>query len=114
MSAPATRTIPFGRPWLNDDDRKAVADVLDGPILAHGPESAAFEEEFGRFVGDGAHCVSMSSCAAALHMAYEYFGLGPGDEAIVPGARRTRRRRTPPSGSAPPPSSSTATRRRGT
>jgi perosamine synthetase len=84
MAAPATRTIPFGRPWINDDDRRAVADVLDGPILAHGPHSASFEEEFGRFVGDGAHCVSVSSCAAALHLAYAYFGLGPGDEAIVP------------------------------
>jgi len=84
MAAPATRTIPFGRPWLNDDDRKAVADVLDGPILAHGPEGKAFEEEFGRFLGDDAHCVSVSSCAAALHLAYSYFGLGPGDEAIVP------------------------------
>jgi dTDP-4-amino-4,6-dideoxygalactose transaminase len=84
MAAPATRSIPFGRPWITDADRKAVADVLDGPILAHGPQSAAFEEEFARFVGDGAHCVSMSSGAAALHLAYEYFGLGPGDEVVVP------------------------------
>jgi dTDP-4-amino-4,6-dideoxygalactose transaminase len=84
MAAPATRTIPFGRPWLNDDDRKAVADVLDQPILAHGPQSAAFEDEFARFMGDGAHCVSVSSCAAALHLAYSYFGVGPGDEVIVP------------------------------
>jgi perosamine synthetase len=84
MAAPVTRTIPFGRPWIDDDDRKAVAEVLDGPILAHGPQGAAFEEEFGRFLGEGAHCVSVSSCAAALHLAYSYFGLGPGDEVIVP------------------------------
>jgi perosamine synthetase len=84
MAVPATRTIPFGRPWLNDDDRKAVADVLEGPILAHGPEGAAFEEEFGRFLGGDAHCVSVSSCAAALHLAYAYYGLGPGDEVVLP------------------------------
>ena len=84
MAVPATRTIPFGRPWLNDDDRKAVAGVLEGPILAHGPEGSAFEEEFSAFVGSGAHSVSMSSCAAALHMAYEYFGVGSGDEVVVP------------------------------
>src|ERR671934_230625 len=24
----ATRSIPFGRPWLNDDDRRAVGEVL--------------------------------------------------------------------------------------
>ena len=84
MAAQETRTIPFGRPWVNDDDRKAVLDVLSSPILAHGPESKAFEDEFGAFVGDGAHCVSMSSCAAALHMAYAYYGIGPGDEVVLP------------------------------
>ena len=84
MATSVTRAIPFGRPWVNDDDRKAVSDVLEGPILAHGPQSKEFEEEFGRFLGDGAHCVSMSSCAAALHMAYAHYGLGPGDEVILP------------------------------
>jgi len=84
MATPATRVIPFGRPWLNDDDRKAVADVLEGPILAHGPEGKAFEEDFGAFMGEGAHCVSVSSCAAALHLAYAFYGIGPGDEVVLP------------------------------
>lgn len=80
----ATRTIPFGRPWIDDDDRRAVAGVLDSPILTHGPQSAAFEEEFGSFLGDGAHCVTVSSCAAALHLAYAHYGIGPGDEVVLP------------------------------
>lgn len=84
MTTSATSTIPFGRPWLNDDDRRAVAEVLEGPILAHGPESKSFEEEFARFLGADAHCVSVSSCAAALHLAYAFYGLGPGDEVIIP------------------------------
>lgn len=84
MAAQETRTIPFGRPWVNDDDRKAVLDALSSPILAHGPESKAFEDEFGAFIGDGVHCVSISSCAAALHMAYAYYGIGPGDEVVLP------------------------------
>jgi dTDP-4-amino-4,6-dideoxygalactose transaminase len=84
MTTSATRTIPFGRPWLNDEDRRAVAEVLEGPILAHGPASKSFEEEFAGFLGGGAHCVSVSSCAAALHLAYAFYGLGPGDEVIVP------------------------------
>ena len=84
MATPVTRVIPFGRPWLNDDDRKAVMDVLDGPILAHGPESKAFEEDFGAFMGDGAHAVTVSSCAAALHLAYAFYGIGPGDEVVLP------------------------------
>lgn len=78
------RSIPFGRPWITDEDRSAVASVLAGPILAHGPEGHAFEAEFAEFLGDGAHCVSVSSCAAALHLAYAHFGVGSGDEVILP------------------------------
>jgi perosamine synthetase len=79
-----TRTIPFGRPWLDDTDRQAVLTVLEGHILTHGPECAEFEQEFAAFMGGSAHCVTMSSCAAALHMAYEAFGVSAGDEVILP------------------------------
>src|SRR5213592_2107703 len=80
----ATRQIPFARPWITDDDRKAVLGVLDGYILTHGPQCKAFESEFGKFLGDGAHCVSVSSCMAALHLSYLQFGIGAGNEVIVP------------------------------
>jgi perosamine synthetase len=80
----AGRTIPFARPWVTDDDRRAVLEVLEGPILAHGPEGKAFEADFAEFMGSGAHCVSLSSCMAGLHLACAHFGLGPGDEVLVP------------------------------
>jgi len=35
-------------------------------------------------MGPDAHCVSVSSCMAALHLAYLHLGFGPGDEVIVP------------------------------
>jgi dTDP-4-amino-4,6-dideoxygalactose transaminase len=35
-------------------------------------------------MGAGANCVSVSSCMAALHLAYLHFKLGPGDEVIAP------------------------------
>jgi dTDP-4-amino-4,6-dideoxygalactose transaminase len=82
--ATASRAIPFGRPWITDQDREAVLDVLRGHILTHGPQCKAFEEEFASFMGEGAYCVSVSSCMAALHLCYFYLGLGPGDEVIVP------------------------------
>lgn len=89
MSDNSTRNIPFGRPWITDDDRKAVLAVLDGHILTHGPQCKAFEAEFAEFLGDGAHCVTVSSGMAALHLAYLHFGIGPGDEAIVPAQTHT-------------------------
>lgn len=78
------RQIPFARPWITDEDRKAVLEVLDGYILTHGPQGKAFENEFGIFLGDDVHCVAVSSCMAALHLSYLHFGIGPGDEVIVP------------------------------
>jgi dTDP-4-amino-4,6-dideoxygalactose transaminase len=78
------REVPFGRPWFSQRERDAVMHVLEGHILTHGPEGKAFETEFRNFVGDDAHCLSVSSCMAALHLAYIHFRVGPGDEVIVP------------------------------
>ena len=84
-----TRTIPFGRPWITDADRRAVAEVLAGHLLTHGPQCKAFEAEFAAFLGPQAHCVSVSSGMAALHLAYLHFGIGPGDEVVVPAMTHT-------------------------
>ena len=78
------RSVPFARPWVTDDDRAAVQRVLNGHVLTHGPECTAFEEDFAAFMGGEAHCVTVSSCMAALHIAYIHFEIGPGDEVIVP------------------------------
>jgi dTDP-4-amino-4,6-dideoxygalactose transaminase len=76
---------------VDDLDREAVLRVLRGHILTHGPECKAFEAEFAAFLSDGSgaagssvHAVSVSSCMAALHLAYLQAGIGPGDEVIVP------------------------------
>ena len=82
MSAP--REVPFGRPWIGDEERAAVLRVLGGHILTHGPECKAFETDFAAFAGAGAHAVSLSSCMAGLHLAYLQLGIGPGDEVILP------------------------------
>lgn len=79
-----SRTIAFGRPWIGDEERQAVLEVLCGNILTHGPRCRAFEERFAQWLGQGAHCVSMSSCMAALHMAWIGLDLGPGDEVATP------------------------------
>jgi perosamine synthetase len=77
------REIDFGRPMIGDSERAAVMDVLNGPILVHGPRAVAFEKEFADWTG-APHAVSVSSCTAGLHLVYFYLGLGAGDEVIVP------------------------------
>jgi len=70
---------------LNYDDRemKAVANVLESGWITMGPRTAEFESAFATLLGSG-HCVAVSSCTAALHMAMLALGVGPGDEVLVP------------------------------
>jgi dTDP-4-amino-4,6-dideoxygalactose transaminase len=78
-----TRNIPFGKPWIGDEEKQAVLEVLSGDVLTHGPQSKAFEEEFAQYMGGG-YCVSVSSGMAALHLSYLEMGIGAGDEVLVP------------------------------
>jgi dTDP-4-amino-4,6-dideoxygalactose transaminase len=48
-----------------------------------GPRTEAFEAAFAERLGCR-HAVALSSCTAALHLAYLAAGVGPGDEVIVP------------------------------
>ena len=48
-----------------------------------GPKTAEFEAAFAEHLG-AKHAVAVSSCTAALHLAYLAAGVGPGDEVIVP------------------------------
>lgn len=78
-----TTTIPFGKPMIGDEERDAVAEVLAGTVLSHGPRGHQFEQAFAEFTG-AEHAIATASCAAALHLAYLGLGLEPGDEVIVP------------------------------
>ena len=79
----SAKNIPFGQPILGDEEKQAVADVLSGPILVHGPKSELFESSFAEFTG-APHAISVSSCTAGMHLIYHALGFGPGDEVIVP------------------------------
>jgi dTDP-4-amino-4,6-dideoxygalactose transaminase len=82
------RQIPFGRPIIGEAERAAVAAVLNGPILVHGPKAVEFERAFAAWTG-APHAVSVSSCTAAMHLVYFSWELGPGDEVIVPAQTHT-------------------------
>ena len=82
------KEIPFGRPMIGDEERKAVAEVLGGNILVHGPRAKEFEDAFASYTG-AKYSVSTSSCTAALHLSYFYLGLREGDEVIVPAMTHT-------------------------
>ena len=77
------REIPFGRPLIGNEERAAVARVLSGHILTHGPSCAEFETRFAARLGVK-HAITTSSCTAALHLSLLALDIGPGDEVIVP------------------------------
>jgi len=82
------KEIPFGTPILGEEEKRAVLEVLSGPILAHGPKAKEFEASFSRYIG-GAYAISASSCTAALHLSYFYLKIGRNDEVIVPAQTHT-------------------------
>jgi dTDP-4-amino-4,6-dideoxygalactose transaminase len=68
---------------LEEQDLQAVAETLRSGWLTLGPRTAAFEQAFADQLG-ARHAIAVSSCTAALHLAYLAAGVGPGDEVIVP------------------------------
>jgi perosamine synthetase len=76
-------SIPFGRPLIGEDERAAVAEVLAGTTLTHGPKVKEFERAFAQFTG-APYAIATATCMAALHLSYLAIDLGPGDEVIVP------------------------------
>jgi dTDP-4-amino-4,6-dideoxygalactose transaminase len=75
--------IPLMRPWLGSEEIEAVADVIRSGWIAEGPRVEQFETAIAHEVG-AAHGVAVSSGTAALHLALEVVGVGPGDEVVVP------------------------------
>jgi dTDP-4-amino-4,6-dideoxygalactose transaminase len=75
--------IPFFDLRVEEVDLEAVAETLRSGWLTMGPRTERFERAFAEYVG-GRHAVALSSCTAALHLAYLGAGVGPGDEVIVP------------------------------
>lgn len=74
--------IPFARPSLDEAMIAAVADVLRSRWIATGPKVAAFEAALSAYCG-GRTVRVMTSATAALEIALEVAGVGPGDEVIT-------------------------------
>lgn len=75
--------LPFYVPDIRDEEIAAVAEVLRSGWLTTGPKTKEFEQRFAELVGTK-HAIAVNSATAALHLALDAIGIGPGDEVLVP------------------------------
>lgn len=62
---------------------EAYRRVVDSGWFIMGPELDAFEDEFARY-SEVKHCIGVGNGLEALHLLLRAYGIGPGDEVIVP------------------------------
>jgi dTDP-4-amino-4,6-dideoxygalactose transaminase len=84
---PATATrerfLVFGSPLIGEEEIAEVVASLRSGWIGTGPRVQRFETMLASYVGVP-HCRCVSSCTAALILAMQVLGIGPGDEVLVP------------------------------
>ena len=75
----AQKTIPFSKVCCQGNELTYLKAVLDSGWLTTAGKARAFEESFAEAVGARFAC-AVNSCTAALHLALEALGVGPGDK----------------------------------
>jgi len=75
--------LATAEPNLGPDEKAALLDVIDSGWITMGARVEAFEQEFAR-LHDAEDAIAVSSCTGGLHMVMQAFGLGPGDEVLLP------------------------------
>lgn len=77
-----TRHIRLSKASLTVAEQEAVVRPLDRCFLGMGAEVRAFEQELTAYIGRPVACVVNGT--AALHLALQASGIGPGHEVLVP------------------------------
>jgi perosamine synthetase len=75
--------IPVAKPYLGEEEERAVVDVLRSGALSLGPTVPRFEQAFAGRFGEGIHASAVSSGTAGLHLALRAVGVTDGDEVIT-------------------------------
>jgi dTDP-4-amino-4,6-dideoxygalactose transaminase len=74
--------IPISKPYIGDEEKRAVLAVLESGMLAQGPRVAELERRFAELC-QVKHAIATSSGTTALHVALLAHEIGPGDEVIT-------------------------------
>lgn len=74
--------IPLSKPWVTEEDIKAVEEVLRTPYLSLGPKLTEFESMLAS-VAKRKYAVAVNSGTSALHLIIRSLGIKDGDEVIT-------------------------------
>ena len=77
-----SKFLPYGHQWIDDEDIKAVVEVLRTDWITQGPKVDEFERRVAEYCG-AKYAVAVSSGTAALHATCTVAGISEGDEAIT-------------------------------
>ena len=77
------KKIPLIKPYITEELKVKVCEVLDSGYLTEGPVTRTFEEKFKEYIGCD-YALAVTSCTTGLEMALRALGIGSGDEVIVP------------------------------
>ena len=75
--------IPLIKPFINQEIKNKVIDVLDSGYLTEGPVTREFESKLKEYLGCS-YLHAVTSATTGLEVALRALGIGPGDEVIVP------------------------------
>lgn len=75
--------IPIAKPMMDEEEIKAVEEVLKSGVLIQGPKVREFEEEFAEYIGVE-YAMATDSGTSALHTVLASLGIRKGDEVITP------------------------------
>jgi perosamine synthetase len=75
--------IAFSRPFMDEAEATAAAEVVRGHWIVGGPKLAEFEQRYAALSG-AKHAIGVSSWTTGAFLVLHAWGIGPGDEVIVP------------------------------
>jgi len=74
--------IHLAKPFLGEEEIRAVTEVLKSGTIAQGPKVRELEDNFAAFIGSK-YAIAVNSGTAALHCSLHALGIKPGDEVIT-------------------------------
>ncbi len=76
--------IRLSKSVVGEEEKQALARAIEAGYLGMGSEVQLFEEEIRQFLCTTHEVICVNTGTAALHLALQALGIGPGDEVLAP------------------------------